>query len=101
MKRIMLIAVATTVLAGASIGSAFARVDIDVNIAPPAPRVIEVPPARHGYVWAPGYWRWSGHKHVWVDGRWLHERHGYHWVPEHWDDRHDHWHFDPGHWDRE
>lgn len=101
MKRIMLLAVATASLAGAVTTSAFARVDIDVNIAPPAPRVVEVPAPRHGYVWAPGYWRWSGHEHVWVDGHWLRERHGRHWVSEHWEDRHGRYHFKPGHWERD
>ena len=47
---------------------ASARVYIDVDIAPPPVRVEVVPVARVGYVWAPGYWYWSGHQHVWVGG---------------------------------
>jgi hypothetical protein len=89
----------TALLSGvASIASA--AVNLDVLIAPPAPRVVVVPPPRVGYVWAPGYWQWNGKHHVWVEGRWLHERHGYHWVPEHWDGRGEHWHFEPRHWVR-
>ncbi|HEY2404211.1 MAG TPA: YXWGXW repeat-containing protein, partial [Steroidobacteraceae bacterium] len=74
-----------TALAGAmligSVAPAFSAVGIDINIAPPAPRVVEAPPPRAGFVWAPGYYRWDGHRHVWVDGRWMHERRGSHWVP--------------------
>ena len=86
-------------LVAASPGAS-AHVNIDIDIAPPAPRVVEVPPPRHGYVWAPGYWQWEGRRHVWVEGRWLRERPHQHWVPEHWDESHGHWHFEPGHWER-
>jgi len=91
-------------LAGAmligSVAPAVAAVGIDINIAPPAPRVIVAPAPRPGFVWAPGYYRWDGHQHIWVDGRWIHERHGSHWVPERWDERHGRYHFVPGHWER-
>jgi WXXGXW repeat (2 copies) len=76
-----------------------AHVYVDVDIAPPAPRVEVVPEARVGYVWAPGYWSWSGHDHVWVAGRWIHERHGHHWIAEHWEQHGSHWRFVEGHWD--
>jgi hypothetical protein len=94
--------VATVLAAAVLIGTvapAFSAVDIDINIAPPAPRVVEVPPRRPGFVWAPGYYRWDGHRHVWVDGRFIRERRGSHWVPEHWDERHGRYHFIPGHWE--
>jgi hypothetical protein len=90
----------TSILLMASAMPAMARVDVDINIAPPAPRVVEVPPPRRGYVWAPGYWNYNHGRHVWVDGRWLHERRGYHWAPERWDQRNGHWHFERGHWER-
>jgi hypothetical protein len=74
---------------------------VEVNVRPPAPRVVAVPVARRGYVWAPGYWRWNGHAHVWVDGRWMRERRGERWVPAHWEEgRGGRWHFEPGHWER-
>ena len=92
-----------TALAGAmllsSVAPAFASVAIDINVAPPAPRVVEVPPPRPGFVWAPGYYRWDGHRHIWVDGRFIRERRGSHWVPEHWDERHGRYHFIPGLWE--
>jgi len=73
---------------------------VDVIVRPPAPKVVVVPSARAGYVWAPGYWRWNGREHVWVDGRWMREHGGSRWVPAHWEERGDRWHFEQGHWDR-
>jgi predicted small secreted protein len=97
--RLAVSAVAATMLLGAALPTV-AGVGIDIQIAPPAPRVVEVPPPRAGFVWAPGYYRWDGRQHVWVDGRWLRERRGSHWVPEHWNERHGRYHFEPGHWAR-
>jgi hypothetical protein len=60
---------------------AVAAVGVYVNTAPPPPRVERVPPARRGYVWAPGYWNWQGNRHVWVKGTWVRARHGYTYLP--------------------
>jgi hypothetical protein len=86
--------------ASAAPGLAAAGIAIDIDIAPPAPRVEVVPPPRAGYEWAPGYWDYRGHEHVWVPGRWVGERRGYHWVPDRWEQRGPHWHHEPGHWER-
>lgn len=56
---------------------------VSIGLAPPPVRVERVG-IRAGYVWAPGYWRWSGSRHVWVGGRWLPARPGYHYVGAHW-----------------
>ena len=77
-----------------------ARAEIIVDVRPPPPRVLVLPAERPGYVWAPGYWRWSGHRHDWVDGHWMRARHGWHWVPSHWEGRHGRFHFVEGHWAR-
>jgi hypothetical protein len=71
---------------------------VEVDVAPPPLPVVELPPPRPGYVWAPGYWSWNGHQHVWAEGRWLPERRGQHWVPEHWDQHNGRWRFAQGHW---
>ena len=81
-----------------AVGSAAVLVDIDV--APPPPRVEVVPAARPGYVWAPGYWAWRRHRHEWVGGRWIVERRGYHWVPDAWVVNGPHYHYVRGHWER-
>lgn len=77
-----------------------AAVLVDVDVAPPAPRVEVVPATRAGFVWAPGYWAWRGHEHVWVRGHWIRERPGYHWVPDAWVAAGPRWHYVRGHWER-
>jgi hypothetical protein len=89
-------------LAGAALAplasQAAVAVGVDINIGPPAQRVIVAPAPRPGYVYAPGYWQWNGHRHVWIDGRYLHARDGYHWRADHWVQRGPNWHYEPGHW---
>ena len=63
-----------------------ARVYVDVDVAPPPPRVEVVPAPRVGYVWAPGYW--------------VRERRGYHWRPHRWEEHDGRWRFDRGRWER-
>src|SRR5579863_3412168 len=82
-------------IAAPSLSSAAVLVDVDV--APPAPRVEVVPAVRPGFVWAPGYWAWRGHNHVWVRGHYIRERAGYHWVPDAWVAAGPRWHYAPGH----
>jgi hypothetical protein len=48
-----------------------------VHTAPPPLRHEVVPPARHGYEWAPGYWNWNGHRYEWARGYWERARTGY------------------------
>jgi len=87
---------------GSVIVPALARagIAIDIDVAPPPPRVEVVPAPRVGYVWAPGYWEYRGHEHVWVAGRYVHERRGYHWVPDRWEQHGPHWRRVEGHWER-
>lgn len=74
-------------------------VGLDIDVAPPPDRVYVAPP-RAGYIYAPGYWGWSGRRHVWHDGHYMRERRGYHWTPDHWERRNGRYHFDRGHWTR-
>ncbi len=93
----------TLCLAGGAVVAptvASAGVGIDINIAPPAPRVEVLPPPRAGYVWAPGYWEYRDGAHVWVGGRWVGERRGYRWVPDRWEQHGPRWHHERGHWER-
>jgi hypothetical protein len=87
-------------IAGVRPTSAQAGVVVDVDVAPPEPRVVVAPPPRAGFVWAPGYWFWNGHAHAWHDGYWVHERPGYHWVADRWVARGPHYHYQRGHWER-
>ncbi len=98
-NRILLAAIALSATA-VSLPSTAATF-VDIQLAPPAPRVEVVPPARVGYVWSPGYWRWNGHRHVWVGGVWVRERRGWHWEPQHWvQSPGGRWHFVAGRWVR-
>ncbi|WP_322045869.1 YXWGXW repeat-containing protein [Paraburkholderia sp. J67] len=90
----MLVA-ATLALAGAS---AFAQTVIIAPQAPPPPRMESVPPARAGYAWDPGHWRWDHGAYVWAPGHWQPVRVGHRWVPGHWIEHGPNWHWVPGHW---
>ncbi|MGH8125916.1 MAG: YXWGXW repeat-containing protein [Rhodanobacteraceae bacterium] len=77
---------------------------ISVGRRPPPPRYEVVPAARPGYVWAPGYWNWSGRQYIWVRGAWYRGRPGYmyhrpQWVHHgnRWEMRRAYWGRDP-HW---
>src|SRR5262245_8296114 len=62
--------VATMLIAMPAATSAATRVY--VRIAPPAPvaeTVVAAP--RAGYVWRPGFYRWTGSAYVWVTGRYV------------------------------
>ena len=90
-------------LLAASLGSVAlpSAAEISVNIAPPAPRYEAAPAARHGYVWAPGYWDWRHGHYVWVRGHWEHEHHGMYWHPHRWEQVDGHWVMREGGWHTE
>ena len=77
---------------------ACAQVSIHISLAPPAPQYEVVPSVQPGYVWAPGYWAWSGERHVWVRGRPIVQREGYRWEPDRWDQRDRGYYRTAGHW---
>src|SRR6266704_6147859 len=74
--------------------------EVLVTQAPPVVRVESqtlIPGS--GYVWTPGYWRWTGTDYVWVSGswvmppqptavwvrgQWVHRSGGWVWIPGHW-----------------
>ena len=91
--------------AGATAAVPFASAadfNVELNVAPPPPRVESMPPAPgEGYVWAPGYWNWSGNQYVWSEGRYVQGRRGEHWVPDRWNEHEGRYRFERGHWDRE
>jgi hypothetical protein len=72
----------------------------EIDVAPPPPRVVEFPPPRVGFIWAPGYWEWSGREHVWAEGHWERERPGYHWAAARWEQHNARWRLVKGHWER-
>jgi hypothetical protein len=74
------------------------NINIDLGVAPPAPRFEAVPVSRSGFVWAPGFWQWDGQRYVWAPGRWVAARPGFFWVADRWEPRDGRHHFEPGHW---
>jgi len=73
--------------------------DIIITTPPPAVQEETVPPARTGYIWAPGYQRWDGDHYTWVTGHWVEARVHSHWEPDSWEKVDDtHWRFRAGHW---
>ena len=98
-KKILLAALIAAPLFAAQ--SAHAQsFDLRIGTAPPPPRVVEVPPPRHGYVWAPGYWAWERHRHVWREGHWERARRGERYVEPAWVPDGDRYGFRRGHWER-
>ena len=89
-------------LAGAVFAApAYAQINLNINIAPPAPQQEVMPSVAPGYVWAPGYWGWSGDRHVWVRGRSIMQRDGYRWAPDRWDQRGNGYYRTAGHWEHD
>ena len=94
-------AVSTSALiAPALVTPAAAQLNISIGTPPPAP-IYEVTPApRHGYVWAPGYYRYEGNRYHWTPGRFVAERPGYRWMPDRWERGSNGWYHVSGRWDR-
>jgi hypothetical protein len=61
-------------------------VEVQVREAPPPLPDYEQPPCpEDGYLWAPGYWAWSGADYSWVPGTWVQPpRVGVLWTPGYW-----------------
>jgi hypothetical protein len=100
-KTIRTLFLSLSLAAGIFAAPAYARVDLSINIAPPAPQYEVVPVMAPGYAWAPGYWGWSGERHVWVRGRPIMQREGYRWEPDRWEQRGSGYYRTVGNWQRD
>jgi hypothetical protein len=87
--------------ATAAAAPAYAQVRFNVNIGPPPLQYEIVPAMAPGYVWAPGYWGWTGERHVWVRGRSIVQRTGYIWAPDRWEQRNSGYFRNAGHWEQD
>lgn len=68
---------------------------------PPPPVIVERPgpPLHAGWVWVPGYYRWTGRRYVWVPGYWTRPpRPRAVWVPGRWVPRGGGWVWVQGYW---
>jgi len=89
------------VAAGTAAAPAFAQINFNIQLAPPAPIYEPVPAMPPGYVWAPGYWAWHGDRHIWIHGRSMVQRVGYRWEPDRWEQRGTVYVQQPGRWERD
>jgi len=69
-----------------------------IDQAPPAASAEVTPPAREGYVWAPGYYTWTGSKHEWKKGHFIAARKGYRYEPARWAQEDGRWTLYPEQW---
>jgi hypothetical protein len=70
-----------------------------IERAPPLSRHEPLPKkARHGFIWARGYWIVSGRHYKWKMGHWILERPGYKYQQAEWVKVPGGWQLRPGHW---
>ena len=100
-KALRNLLLSVSLAAGTFAAPAYAQISINIGIAPPAPQYELVPNIAPGYVWAPGYWGWTGERHVWVRGRSIMQREGYRWAPDRWDQRSYSYYRTAGHWEHD
>ena len=100
-KVIRNLLLSASLAAGIFAAPAYAQLNLSINVAPPPPQYEVVPTIAPGYVWAPGYWGWSGNRHVWIRGRTIVQRQGYNWEPDRWEQRNGGYYRDVGHWQRD
>lgn len=102
MKRLLLgvaaLLLSTTAVVPIQAMAQHTSVSINIGTAPPPLRYERMPPPRHGYVWAPGYWNWNGYQHVWAQGHWVRARPGYAYQRPQWRQDHGHWNLHQGGW---
>ena len=98
-RRTMLTLTLAAGVLGASGLAQAARVEFEVNVAPPPDRVEVVPAPRPGYIWEGGYWRWDNGRYVWNEGRFIEEREGHRYTPHRWEHEGERFRFHGGHWD--
>ena len=99
-KALLLIPVATSLMAGGLVMPTVVSAATTVSdVAPPPPRIENVP-HRDGYVWAAGHWEWNGKSWTWTTGSYLVEQRHAQWIPDGWEPAGAQWRFVPGHWER-
>jgi len=94
--RILLLALAATIIPATSFGGVF----ISVNFAPPVLPVYEQPPCpQEGWIWTPGYWAYDQDGYFWVPGTWVPAPYeGALWTPPYWGWDNNLYVFHPGYW---
>ena len=94
--RILLLALAATIIPATSFGGVF----ISVNFAPPVLPVYDQPLCpEEGWIWTPGYWAYDQDGYFWVPGTWVPAPYeGALWTPPYWGWDNNLYVFHPGYW---
>jgi hypothetical protein len=71
---------------------------VEIDVAPPPPRVEVPPPPRPNLMLTPGYWQWRNGKFGWIAGKWITVIPGYQWLPSRWVHDGTVWRFQSGEW---
>jgi hypothetical protein len=100
MKKLLIAAMIAGSMGAMTVPLTASADTIIVRKAPPPPRHEVVPKARHGYVWAPGYWSYNGRAYVWQKGHYERVRAGYYYNQPAWVERGGRWEFARGEWRR-
>jgi hypothetical protein len=102
LKQTLLAALVAASLGMVAAPSTAAPVSVSIDIGPPALRYEDVPAARRGYDWTPGYWAWNGNRnrHNWVAGSWVRSRPGYVYAQPNWVEHNGRWQQQRGAWAR-
>ena len=91
---------AATVLAGIAGCAQSDHASYYADSEPPAPQVEDVPPAREGFVWAPGNWKFDGNSWVWVYGHFERIPTGKRvYLPGRWEKEGSRWGWHEGRWE--
>ena len=73
--------------------------NVQVDTAPPAPQIEQVPAPRQGYVWITGRWDWAGGRWQWKGGYWQQQQQNRVWVQGKWQNVNNRWMWVEGHWE--
>jgi hypothetical protein len=94
--RILLLALAVSLIPASSFGGVF----ISVNFAPPVlPVYVQPPCPEPGLLWVPGYWAYDQNGYYWVPGQWIYPPYeGALWTPPYWGWSGGLYVFHPGYW---
>ena len=95
-KRMLPLLAALALSALPAFGALSNKVVVDQP--PPMASAEDTPAQREGYVWAPGYWNYTGSKYEWTKGRWVQSRKGYRYVAPRWAQEEGRWTLYPENW---
>ena len=80
---------------------AWSQSSLTIDTAPPAARQETPGPAREGYTWAPGYYKYENNRYTWSEGHYVPSRKGYRYESPRWEERDGRYTLYPEQWVRD